>query len=397
MKKLVATILAFVLCISAFTACAKKDTKEKDRKPRETSERISEEKEEKEDVSLETIETTSEVSEETTETTAAPISYDYEAAYIQTINDYVNSYTGNEELVFNLIKFDDSGIPALTIACQYYYVSMYIYRDGAVHQVIDGWGYGAFGVNGYEYALEQGVIYFSDADYAGALRYDNYLALTDNYEFESICGDLHSQYFEGDMPGDTYLDTPLYFVDGQQVSEEVYSTYGVDGDYFSIIGDYTYDQIMEFLTTETIPTVSTYEVVMQDVTWDEANSIAISRGGHLATINTDGEFYQIMAAIMFSSDVNGVYFVGGSCVDGQYIWTADNSMQPVEGHWRSGEPSYTGSTEDGRTVDESYVCICAFMTSGGYYDYELMDVPNDMIDAAPTYANNVGYIIEYEF
>lgn len=411
MKKLVAILLALTLCASAFTACAKPKSRERHRNRRthETSERVSDDEEEELEEVVEeeaehqhetttetSTEITAEVTEETTETTVSSISYDYEAAYIQTINDYVANYTADQELLFNLIRFDDSGIPALTITCQYYNVSMYIYRDGAVHQVIDRWGYGAFGINGYEYALEQGVIYYSDADYAGALRYDNYLTLTENYEFESICGDLHSQYFEGEVPGDTYLDTPLYYVDGQQVSEEVYLTYGVDGDFFSLIGDYTYDEIMAFLTTETIPTVSTYEVVMQDVTWEEANTLAVSRGGHLATINTDGEYYQILSAIMYSSDINGVYYVGGSCVDGQYVWTADNSMQPISEHWRSGEPSYSGSTEDGRTVDESYVCLCAFFVSDNYYNYELMDIPNDTIDAAPTYAGNIGYIIEYE-
>ncbi len=394
MKKFIATILTFTLCASALCSCAKKEDSEGTKRTlRETSE-VTTGETSGADLSDESAETTGET-EGTVETTA-PISYDYEAAYIQTIDDYVASYSGNDPLVFNLIRFDDSGIPALTIAVPGYNVSMYVYRDGRVYQVADQWGYGAFGVAGYDYILGQGVIYYSDADYAGALRYDTYLSLTETYEFESMYGDMHMQFFEGDTPGNTYLDEPLYYVDGQQVSEEVYRTYGVEGNRFSLVGDYNYDQIMAFLTSETIPTVSTYEVVMQDVTWEEANAIAISRGGHLATINNDSEYYQIWSVIASSADTNGVYFVGGTLVNGQYLWTADNSMQPITEHWRSGEPSYTGSTEDGRTVDENYVSLCAFRTSGDYYNYELLDVPNDMIDAAATYAGNVGFIIEYE-
>lgn len=50
-------------------------------------------------------------------------------------------------------------------------------------------------------------------------------------------------------------------------------------------------------------------------------------------------------------------------------------------------------TEDGRTVDETYTAIIYNSSEG---TCEMMDVPNDLIDAAPSYEGNIGFICEYD-
>ena len=61
--------------------------------------------------------------------------------------------------------------------------------------------------------------------------------------------------------------------------------------------------------------------------------------------------------------------------------------------WLEGEPSYTGLTESGVEVREEYVVLFDREKDGRCY---LNDVPNDILEAAPSYAGRVGYICEYE-
>ena len=61
--------------------------------------------------------------------------------------------------------------------------------------------------------------------------------------------------------------------------------------------------------------------------------------------------------------------------------------------WLEGEPSYTGLTESGVEVHEDYVVLFYQGKDNRCY---LNDVPNDILEATPSYAGRVGYICEYE-
>lgn len=61
--------------------------------------------------------------------------------------------------------------------------------------------------------------------------------------------------------------------------------------------------------------------------------------------------------------------------------------------WLEGEPSYTYFTESGVEVSEDFVVLFYQEKDGRCY---LNDVPNDILEAAPSYAGRIGYICEYE-
>ena len=69
----------------------------------------------------------------------------------------------------------------------------------------------------------------------------------------------------------------------------------------------------------------------------------------------------------------------------QGLWAEDNG-----GYL---EPSYRGMTEDGREVEEDYVVLLYNKVQERYYMY---DVPDDILDAAPSYEGNMGFICEYD-
>lgn len=404
MKKFVAVLL----CMCLLSGCAmpeKKDKKDKDRdEDRQETSEVEEEEEETEAVLETGWAPDLEVPEEETvpSETEVEINYDYESYYIDTINEYLEENPDRRsEYGFNLIYINDDDIPELVIDLFGYYVSVYTYADGEVYCLMDRWGYGVMGNAGYEYIPRGNTVYNSNSDYAGALRWETYMYIENNTLVVSD-DELYYQYFpEGSDPwdyGNYNPDTVYYFVNGEEVSEEVYNTYGVVGDYRFIMGDYTEEEIMEFLTTETTPKTSYYTIVMADCTWEEAAAMCEAAGGHLATLDESNAYSVIYQAIIHSDNPNAVLYIGGSydSSSGEYLWTADGSNEVVNGsYWRPGEPTYTGGTEDGRTVDEPYMCIAPYIQDG-YTTYGFMDIPNDTIDAAPTYAGNVGYILEIE-
>lgn len=61
--------------------------------------------------------------------------------------------------------------------------------------------------------------------------------------------------------------------------------------------------------------------------------------------------------------------------------------------WLSGEPSYSGTDQNGNLTDETCVDLIYLEADQRCY---LNDVPNDILKAASFYAGRVGYICEYE-
>lgn len=407
-------VLVFGLCLTmilSMTACGEeKSSKKKKHKDKEKVEKeieaideaIEEEITESEDSAIEVVEEVTEQTEETSEQTEPLLSYDYnyQEDYIKTIDDFLGNQDP-EYFVFDLVFVDEDDIPELVIGEAGYYVNLYTYSNDEVHVVMDFFPYGAFGNHGYFYYPFENKITNSDSDYAGALMYESQYKIDEDCSLVFDGPERWFQMFPEDArdPWESIdPDTIYYFVDGVEVSEEEYNLYNPSGFGRMLSGQYTYDEIMEFLTTKTVPKISYYEVIMGDYTWEEASALCEQAGGHLATINTYDEIYYISDLIAASDNPNGIFYIGGSYVEenGGYFWTADSSYDAVgEYEWMEGEPTFTGATEDGRTVDESYmVILCCQFDWGTSYRY--MDVPNNVIDAAPSYSGNLGYIFEIE-
>lgn len=148
-----------------------------------------------------------------------------------------------------------------------------------------------------------------------------------------------------------------------------------------------------------------YELIVQDLTWKEADKLCRDKGGYLATITSQEEFARIQAQMIAEDKTDITFFVGANNEqeDGTfgYHWReADGTCYNMLDHykalfvfWLKGEPSYTGLTEDGTEVEEEYVVLLYRQADDRCY---LNDVPNDILSAAPSYAGRVGYICEYD-
>ena len=142
-----------------------------------------------------------------------------------------------------------------------------------------------------------------------------------------------------------------------------------------------------------------YEYVISDCTWSEAQNRAREKGGYLVNINSPEEFARISKEIS-SQGYNKIQFrLGGRRdLDGrQYYWVdADDRFvgEPLNessswcyDEWLDGEPNYEYDNVKEYTIDmykkdESY--------------WVLNDVPNDIVSIVPYYSGKLGYIIEYD-
>ena len=147
-----------------------------------------------------------------------------------------------------------------------------------------------------------------------------------------------------------------------------------------------------------------YELMLGDVTWEEAQELCKEKGGYLVTITTAEEFERITEQISQEGKNNFVFWVGANRVEvdekpSSYHWVDDRLKDGSVlwnvfwKYWLKGEPSYSGLTEDGQEVEEEYVVLMYKRAEGKYY---FNDVPNDILAAAPSYQGIVGYICEYD-
>jgi len=87
---------------------------------------------------------------------------------------------------------------------------------------------------------------------------------------------------------------------------------------------------------------NTYELYNDLLTWDEAKAKCEALGGHLVTINSQGEQDVIESAL--EKGVRGNYFIGGMTKNNQPTWITGETFS--YSNWASGEPNNSGGTED---------------------------------------------------
>ena len=125
-----------------------------------------------------------------------------------------------------------------------------------------------------------------------------------------------------------------------------------------------------------------YEIYKSDVTWEKANSIANSYGGHLLYINNQSEFE--MACNMADENNLKIFWIGARRGINDYWsdtgWLDGTSMSFTS--WYENEPSYEC---DGEVED----CLMVFKKDG-VWAYN--DSPNT---GNRFYKGKTGYIVEY--
>lgn len=150
-----------------------------------------------------------------------------------------------------------------------------------------------------------------------------------------------------------------------------------------------------------------YELIVDDVTWTEAERTCRQMGGYLATLTTREEFEKVSAQIEAEGKTGISFFVGATRDSSYntvspdkftgYFWVNDSVLTDYcsgnFAYWLSGEPSYTGLDADGNEVDEMYVDMVYRKSDGRCY---LNDVADNILKEAPGFAGKIGYICEYE-
>lgn len=300
---------------------------------------------------------------------------------------------------FTLIDVDGNGVEELLIlnlpnsySTNEIVISMYTLVDNLPYSVLTS------GARARHYLL--GNCYFRLEGSSGA-TYTIYelLEYSDNIECLSFVESYYSD-IEGDLSYDDYVIGWYYTTDRDTIingntNEAQLVTYEMDeleivaNDWLS---DTTYDFGDAIYTfADYIPH---YEFVIEDCTVEEAQSRCEEMGGHLLTINSLEEMRYINEITRVQGLEHNIFMVGATYEENAFIWSCDGENENVVNElWMENEPSYTGATEDGRIIEELYTAI---MYDQSINSYVMMDVPNDLIDAAPSYSGNIGYICEYD-
>lgn len=167
-----------------------------------------------------------------------------------------------ESYYFNLICLNEDDIPEL-VAGPLGEVSIYTYEagkaetsiSGTLHTIMDRHGYGASGNYGYNYLPKENVIYNLASGSAGAIQYLSYLSMNEEYELDGFV--LRRDYVDEDgnifWSQDDEESEPItkyyYICDDteQELSEEEFCSYQIQGDYESVVETKSSLEIMEEL------------------------------------------------------------------------------------------------------------------------------------------------------
>lgn len=141
-----------------------------------------------------------------------------------------------EEQKYDLIYFNEDDIPELTVGPNGYYISMYTYDGGTVYQVMDQWGYGAFGNPGYEYSPKKNSLRNYNADYAGAIVYTTYMTMNAQHTMEEVVCIVFYNFDDVNQNGIPDEDEEgsighygVSYIDGKEVSREECESYDIGG------------------------------------------------------------------------------------------------------------------------------------------------------------------------
>ena len=131
------------------------------------------------------------------------------------------------------------------------------------------------------------------------------------------------------------------------------------------------------------PVEHSYELFREDLSWSDARDKCFAMGGHLAVINDEAEYAEIVAL----AEQEGVtmLWIGGRRENGTILWEdgSDSAYTP----WAKGEPSYKDSSDN---VPEDYVLLWYF--DGGWY---FNDSRHDPCAEFPQwYGGKMAYICE---
>lgn len=225
-------------------------------------------------------------------------------------------------------------------------------------------------------------------------------------------GIITEQHIDENSVGDEgYYD--FYFSyewNGQEVSEQKYfqllsSVYDEEqavtpGRY------YIFMELCSLLATGDVSSANhRYEFIIEDVTWQEAETRCQERGGYLATITSPEEFSRIEEQLLAEEMTDFVFWIGADREDTYYYHWNEPGLDPQDpvfgtvfkrktygDFWDSGYPLHYIVTEAKKLIDMEAVCM---FYNSATERYVLRDTYSDPQKWNIEYAGTIGYICEY--
>lgn len=189
--------------------------------------------------------------EATAETESVTPAESYQTAYIEMATELDDG-----KCKFNLIYFDNDDIPELVVGADGYYISLYTYSNGEIYTLMDHWGYGAMGNSGYEYVPEKNSLRNYNSDYAGAIRYTTYMAISENHSMDTTTqietfnfDDVNGNGMPDEDESESIGNYSKSYIDGTEISDEDIESYNV-GEYEFISASMTLDELKSALMNQ---------------------------------------------------------------------------------------------------------------------------------------------------
>lgn len=315
---------------------------------------------------------------------------------------YLDDFKPAGDCTYSLIYVDEDDMPELVINSGYEAGGCILltFHEG----VLDEWQSSRLN---FTYIEKGKLICNSDGNMG---YYYDYVYTIQDGKWEYVDGGVWGDPSDGPQFDENEEYIYVYQWDGEEVSEEEYGNrlnevYPLD-QARQAEKYYILKEIRSVLETGDVTSAGhQYELVVEDLTWKEAEALCREKGGYLATITTWEEMERIQEQMILEDKESVTFFVGANNEESDntfgYHWIEPGGetydmlylYDALFGFWLEGEPSYTGLTEDGEEVDEDYVVLFYRKSDERCY---LNDVPNDILSAAPSYAGKVGYICEYE-
>ena len=159
---------------------------------------------------------------------------------------------------YNLIYFDEDEVPELVVDLPGYRAIIYTYADGHLYRLMDGWGYGVLGNNGYQYLPSGNKMFNRDYDYAGAIYFDTIIRMNSDHRLEDVVtiftvnfDDKNGDGYPEEDEEQTIGEVSTSYIDGRAISEEEYASYFADAEETEwISGEYGYEELLGKLAVD---------------------------------------------------------------------------------------------------------------------------------------------------
>ena len=151
--------------------------------------------------------------------------------YLERIKEYQEKYL-DSELSYDFVYFNRDDIPDLVVNMPGSWVTLWVFQDGNIYQPIEERPYGTFGINSYLYTEKEGILFYDDTDFGGAISnhiievYGNNLELSytlRNTELNVEIDENDDDEFTRDILNDLQTNGGFYCND-EKISEEEYDT-----------------------------------------------------------------------------------------------------------------------------------------------------------------------------